>query len=81
MLCGYQRGALEPVSVGESFFRHNFRPDDTILDESVLQTIAETLPLTEGTEKLISTLKRYGFTTAILSGGFNFFGNFHIFGQ
>jgi phosphoserine phosphatase len=46
------------------------------LDESVLQTIAETLPLTEGTEKLISTLKRYGFTTAILSGGFNFFGNY-----
>ncbi|CAA0082219.1 Phosphoserine phosphatase SerB2 [BD1-7 clade bacterium] len=46
------------------------------LDESVLQGIAETLPLTEGMENLISTLKRYGFKTAILSGGFNYFGRY-----
>ena len=46
------------------------------LDESVLQEIAENLPLTEGVEKLISTLKRFGFKTAILSGGFNYFGNY-----
>ncbi len=44
------------------------------LDESVLQQVAESLPLTEGVERLISTLKRYGFKTAILSGGFNYFG-------
>ena len=46
------------------------------LDESVLQGIAEQLRLTEGTEKLISTLKRYGFKTAILSGGFTYFGRY-----
>ena len=44
------------------------------LDEGVLQQVAESLPLTEGVERLISTLKRYGFKTAILSGGFNYFG-------
>jgi phosphoserine phosphatase len=44
------------------------------LDESVLQDIAETLPVTEGAEKLVSTLKKLGYKTAILSGGFNYFG-------
>ena len=44
------------------------------LDESVLEGIAESLKLTEGCEKLIKTLNRYGFKTAILSGGFNYFG-------
>ena len=46
------------------------------LDESVLHQIAESLPLTEGVENLIGTLKRYGFKTAILSGGFNYFGHY-----
>lgn len=46
------------------------------LDESVLKQVAENLPLTEGVERLISTLKRYGFKTAILSGGFNYFGKY-----
>lgn len=46
------------------------------LDASVLQQIAESLPLTEGLEKLISSLKRYGFKTAILSGGFDYFGHY-----
>lgn len=46
------------------------------LDASVLQQIAESLPITEGLEKLISALKRYGFKTAILSGGFDYFGHY-----
>lgn len=46
------------------------------LDASVLQGIAESLPITEGVETLISTLKRYGFKTAILSGGFDYFGRY-----
>jgi len=46
------------------------------LDASVLQSIAETLPVTEGAEKLISTLKRLGYKTAILSGGFMYFGQY-----
>lgn len=31
------------------------------------------LPITEGAERLISTLKRFGFRVAILSGGFTYF--------
>lgn len=44
------------------------------LDESVLKTIAERLPLTEGAEELVSKLHALGFKTAILSGGFSYFG-------
>ncbi len=43
------------------------------LDESVLSAIAEALPITEGAARLISTLKRMGYKTAILSGGFTYF--------
>ncbi len=46
------------------------------LDESVMKDIAQNLPLSEGSERLIKTLKRYGYRTAILSGGFNYFGNY-----
>ncbi len=46
------------------------------LDEKVMKDIAENLPLTEGSERLIRTLKKYGYRTAILSGGFNYFGNY-----
>ena len=43
------------------------------LDESVLEKIANRLTITEGTERLISTLKLLGYRTAILSGGFQYF--------
>ena len=46
------------------------------LDESVLEGIAANLRLTEGAEKLISSLKKLGYKTAILSGGFNYFGRY-----
>lgn len=46
----------------------------TGLDEKVLKQIADTLPLTEGAEYLFKTLKSLGFKTAILSGGFSYFG-------
>ncbi|WP_347330641.1 phosphoserine phosphatase SerB [Marinimicrobium locisalis] len=46
------------------------------LDESVLEGIAQNLRLTEGAEKLIATLKKLGYKTAILSGGFEYFGRF-----
>jgi phosphoserine phosphatase len=45
------------------------------LDESVLKEIADKLPLTEGAERLVSTLKKMNLTTAIISGGFDYFGN------
>ncbi|MCL4146524.1 UNVERIFIED_CONTAM: hypothetical protein GTU68_010923 [Idotea baltica] len=45
------------------------------LNESVLADIANNLPMMEGAECLIRNLKAYGFKTAILSGGFSYFGN------
>jgi phosphoserine phosphatase len=44
------------------------------LDERVLKDIAEALPITPGAERLISTLKGIGYKTAIISGGFQYFG-------
>ncbi len=41
------------------------------LDVSVLRKLASELPLTEGAEKLIATLKRLGYRTAVISGGFS----------
>jgi phosphoserine phosphatase len=46
------------------------------LDESVMKEIAENLPITEGVERLMFVLKRYGYKIAILSGGFTYFGNY-----
>lgn len=62
---------------GELDFTASFRARVALLkglDESVLQGIAAGLRLNEGAERLVSTLKKMGYKTAILSGGFNYFG-------
>ncbi|HEY4187745.1 MAG TPA: phosphoserine phosphatase SerB [Polyangia bacterium] len=41
------------------------------LDVKVLDEIANNLPLTEGAETLIRVLKRLGYRTAVISGGFS----------
>ncbi len=46
------------------------------LSEDVLHDVAINLPITKGARRLIDTLKKYGFKTAILSGGFTYFGNY-----
>ncbi len=46
------------------------------LDESVMEDIARHLPVTEGVDRMMQVLKRAGFKTAILSGGFTYFGNY-----
>ncbi|MBQ2108673.1 MAG: phosphoserine phosphatase SerB, partial [Bacteroidales bacterium] len=46
------------------------------LDASVMKEIAENLPVTEGTERLMTVLKTYGYKIAILSGGFTYFGEY-----
>ena len=46
------------------------------LDASVLASVAQRLRLNEGAEHLISTLKQLGYKTAIVSGGFSFFGEY-----
>ncbi|MFG1496760.1 phosphoserine phosphatase SerB [Saccharospirillum sp. HFRX-1] len=69
----------ERAMAGELDFQASFRERLALLkglDESVLADIAEKLPLTEGAERLIGTLKAYGFKTAILSGGFTYFGHY-----
>ncbi len=41
-----------------------------------MEEIAESLPITEGVDRMMQVLKRAGFKTAILSGGFTFFGEY-----
>ncbi|MFT6914186.1 MAG: phosphoserine phosphatase [Motiliproteus sp.] len=43
------------------------------LDASMLEKVAQRLPMTEGVEELVSRLKTMGYKTAILSGGFSYF--------
>ncbi len=69
----------EAAMRGELDFKQSFSRRMALLeglDESVLADIAVRLQLTEGAEKLISTLKKLGYKTAILSGGFNYFGRY-----
>jgi phosphoserine phosphatase len=44
------------------------------LDVSVMQRVAQRLQLTEGAQRLVTALKTFGYKTAILSGGFYYFG-------
>ena len=46
------------------------------LDVSVMEDIARNLPYNEGLERMMTILKRVGYKTAILSGGFTYFGKF-----
>lgn len=76
---GDQVAAITEAAMrGELDFKQSLKKRLSLLnglDESVLQTVADRLPLTEGAEKLIATLKNLGYTIAILSGGFTYFGN------
>ena len=68
----------ESAMRGEIDFAESFRRRLALLkglDESVLQGIAENLPITEGAERLIRHLKHFGYRVAILSGGFTYFAN------
>ena len=46
------------------------------LDEKVLAQVAENLTLTEGAERVLHTLKKLGYKIGIISGGFDYFGEF-----
>lgn len=62
---------------GELDFQESFRQRVALLHglpESALEAVVQRLPLTDGAERLIATLRRLGYKTAILSGGFTFFG-------
>jgi phosphoserine phosphatase len=69
----------EAAMRGEIDFNESFRRRVALLkglDASVLEKIAQRLPLTEGAQELVSHLKALGFKTAILSGGFTYFGRY-----
>ena len=79
------REITERAMRGEIDFRESFKERVALLkglDVSVMQEIAENLPITEGVERLMRVLKRAGYKIAILSGGFTYFGNYlkHKFG-
>lgn len=63
---------------GEIDFKESFTQRVALLkglDVSVMQEIADQLPITEGVDRLMRVLKRTGYKIAILSGGFTYFGN------
>ena len=64
---------------GEIDFKESFTRRCKLLkglDVSVMREIAENLPFTEGLDRLMYVLKKYGYKIAILSGGFTFFGEY-----
>ena len=73
------RAITESAMRGEMDFKESFTRRVALLkglDAQVMQRIAERLPYTDGVERLMYVLKRYGYKIAILSGGFTFFGEF-----
>ena len=73
------RAITERAMRGEIDFNESFRERVALLkglDVSVMQDIADHLPITEGVGRMMEVLKRAGFKTAILSGGFTFFGDY-----
>ena len=73
------REITESAMRGEIDFEESFKRRVALLkglDESVMKEIAENLPITEGLPRLMEVLKRSGYKTAILSGGFTYFGNY-----
>ncbi len=77
---GEQVAAItERAMQGELDFIQSFEARVALLkglDASVLESIAQSLKLTEGAEHLMRTLKALGYKTAILSGGFTYFGEY-----
>ncbi len=72
------KAITESAMRGEIDFCESFRRRVALLkglDESVMADIADNLPVTEGVSRMMAVLKRTGFKTAILSGGFTYFGN------
>ena len=73
------RAITESAMRGEIDFKESFTRRVALLkglDASVMQEIADKLPITEGVERLMSVLKTCGYKIAILSGGFTFFGEY-----
>jgi len=73
------KAITESAMRGEIDFAESFRKRVSLLkglDESVMHDIAVNLPITEGVDRLMFVLKKYGYKIAILSGGFTYFGRY-----
>lgn len=73
------KAITEQAMQGEIDFQESFIRRMKLLkglSEDVLHDVAINLPITKGARRLIDTLKSYGFKTAILSGGFTYFGHY-----
>jgi phosphoserine phosphatase len=73
------KAITESAMQGEIDFQESFKKRMKLLEglsEDVLQDVAENLPITKGARRLIDTLHYYGYKTAILSGGFTYFGHY-----
>lgn len=73
------KAITESAMQGEIDFNESFKRRMKLLkglSESVLQEVADNLPITKGARRLIDTLHYYGYKTAILSGGFTYFGHY-----
>lgn len=73
------KAITEAAMQGEIDFKESFKRRMMLLKglkEDVLHDIAVNLPITKGATRLINTLNDYGFKTAILSGGFTYFGHY-----
>lgn len=76
---GQVRAITESAMRGEIDFIESFTRRVALLkglDESVMEQIARELPFNEGLERMMTILKRVGYKTAILSGGFTYFGRY-----
>jgi phosphoserine phosphatase len=75
---GDQVSAITAAAMrGELDFKQSFTRRLALLrglPAQSLETVLHSVPLAEGAERLVSTLKMLGYKTAILSGGFTFFG-------
>ena len=72
------KAITESAMRGEIDFTESFKRRVALLkglDEGVMKEIAESLPYNEGLERMMRILKRVGYKTAILSGGFTYFAN------
>ena len=73
------KAITESAMRGEIDFSESFERRVALLkglDVSVMEDIAQNLPITEGVDRMMQVLKTAGFKIAILSGGFTYFGNY-----
>ena len=73
------KAITEAAMQGEIDFNESFEKRMKLLkglSEDVLHEVAVNLPITKGARRLIDTLKSNGLKTAILSGGFTYFGHY-----